>query len=199
MISSKRCLLIIMMLINSIGWAAKLSELDPPPPPELHRWLEYRESLTELGRARCPDINVKLLQQGWSAANEREITLLNTSANQVFYTREIFMQCGNKPWWYARTVLPEKTYKVREKAFNELGTNALGTLLYDDPSMQRSPFVFEKLLFDDPLIQRIDAFQPALATAPLYARLSVIHLSDQPLLLQEVFLTPFVSVLTDEH
>ncbi|WP_432697075.1 chorismate--pyruvate lyase family protein [Marinobacterium sp. YM272] len=140
-------------------------------PRRLRRWLTDHGSLTRLlKRASGNRFSVRVAAQGFARPGAMEAVALGLKPRQQALIREVYL-CGNgEPWVYARTVIPVSTLSGRHRTLKLIGTRSLGSLLFRDPGMRREPLQIARL--ED----------------HLWARRSVFHLDDKPLLVCEVFL-----------
>lgn len=173
---------------QSQTWKADVYQLQPPPPGELVPWLQCCTSITERARAMGKEVKLDLLREGWDQAAVEEARLLNSVPSQSFYTREILMYCDQLPSWYARSVMPELTYRHWETALSGLGDQPLGNILYSEPSTQRSAFQYHCLSPTATLREYLQPHHCVPTETPLWARRSLFSLQGFPLLLQEIFL-----------
>lgn len=101
----------------------------------------------------------------------------------------------NKPWCYARVVIPIETYQAYLQQFAGLGAQFIGdTLLYNNPQVKRSAFDYA-CLDDDSLYAkayREITAQPHDLLKKWPGRRSVFMWQDKPLLITE-FLLPYLA------
>lgn len=140
-------------------------------PRRLRRWLTDHGSLTRLlARASKGGFSVRVARQCFDRPSALEAAALGLKPRQQALIREVYL-CGNgAPWVYARTVIPVSTLKGRHRTLKLIGTRSLGSLLFRDPGMRREPLQIARL------------------SDGLWARRSLFHLDDKPLLVCEVFL-----------
>lgn len=139
-------------------------------------WLEDQGSLTQrLTRAANGEFSVRVLSQHWSCPSADEARALNMPVRQIALIREVELLGRNgEPWVYARSVLPASTLTGRERRLRLLGSRSLGSLMFRDPSLSRSPLVSARLHDEQ--------------GQTYWARRSVFRLHNKPLLVCEVFL-----------
>lgn len=139
-------------------------------------WLKDEGSLTQrLTRAANGEFAVRVLSQRWSRPTADEARALGMRSRQVALIREVeLLGKDGIPWVYARSVLPATTLTGRERRLRLLGSRSLGSLMFSDPSLSRSP-LFAVALTDD-------------RGQRYWARRSVFRLHTKPLLVCEVFL-----------
>ena len=178
-----------------VGWVDNVSALSMPPSAELRTWMEYRDSITDLAKQHFHDVHVEVIGQGWQLPFVDEAHSVNQVATDQAVIREIFMKCDGKRCWYARTVIPAKTYEHFRSSFDELGTTPIGSLLHKQEGVTRSPFQYTLLMPYTSLHTALDRASPEYATQSLWARRSIFNLHGYPLLLQEIFLPAFTACL----
>lgn len=139
-------------------------------------WLQDPGSLTQrLTRAANGEFAVRVLSQRWACPSADEARALGIQTRQVALIREVeLLGRDNAPWVYARSVLPATTLTGRERRLRLIGSRSLGSLMFRDASLSRSPLVSARLQDDD--------------GQTYWARRSVFRLHNKPLLVCEVFL-----------
>ncbi len=106
------------------------------PPQHLLPWLTCRTNLTEQLHAKSGDTALHVIQQTWEPANAWDRQMLSLEPGQVLH-RDIVMRAWQQPCWFARTILPEKTYQAHLSIFERLKHESLGNLIFQTPSIQR--------------------------------------------------------------
>lgn len=139
-------------------------------------WLQDSGSLTRrLTRAAGGEFAVRVLSQRWDTPSADEARALHMPLRQLALIREVELLGRNGiPWVYARSVLPASTLTGRERRLSLLGSRSLGSLMFSDPSLKRSPLM-ASCLHDS-------------GGQHYWARRSVFRLHNKPLLVCEVFL-----------
>lgn len=101
--------------------------------------------------------------------------------------REVLMLCGNSPWVFAQTVIPQSTL-ADYPWLSELGNRPLGDSLFERPHVVRDGLFVACLAPGHALYERA-VRDAGLATSPdgLWARRSVIRILDSELSINEVF------------
>lgn len=147
---------------------------DIKPPPSLWQWMQTNTSITERARAVCQTVHLDLLQEGW---------------NNGTFVREINMLCDGKLAWYARTWIPETTYRLRAKQFEQLQGHYLGSILFHDAGITRDKVTYIYLIPSMLEYQWAIKHMPSDNPLPeyLWARRSVFLIDSEPLYLLEVF------------
>jgi len=166
-------------------WFASLSELNLQPDSQLHTWMHAKDSLTEKAQQQCQTVSINLRQQYWGIAEPTEAQLLHVSG--TLFIREIVMMCDGDAWWFARTLIPSRTFFIQAEQFSQLQNQPLGTILFSSPSHQRKYCEFAVLSPEHFIFQQ--ALQNNRCDINcLWARRSQFMLLGGPLLLYEVFL-----------
>ncbi|MGH8685214.1 MAG: chorismate--pyruvate lyase family protein [Nitrosospira sp.] len=171
--------------------AAELSAWCPVPSsssPRARGWLQNRGSLTQLIQRRCcGDFRVKPVFQSLAKACRDELTVMNLRRNELAMVREVYLYCGNTPVVFAHSVVATKDLRGAWRGLGGLGSRSLGTMLFTNPVVRRTPLRFKKLNSAHPLFRR--ACQNLQAKpAGLWARRSLFSLRGQSILVTEVFL-----------
>jgi chorismate--pyruvate lyase len=156
-------------------------------PPTTRRWLLDEGSLTErLIAASGGHFKVQRLHQQWQIPLPSERRLLGLSSRQVALVREVALHCEEQPWVFARSVIPAASLTGALRRLRQLQNQSLGTLIFRNPGLRRSPFELS-------LLPAYSAYiNPALRQeAPAWARRSRFEIDGKCLLVSEVFLQDF--------
>ena len=145
-------------------------------PAHWRPWLYDAGSLTlRLQRAAGGKIRVRVLRECWQQPTTDEARALGMNPRSCALIREVELLGRNdQPWVFARTVIPATTLSGRERRLRHLGSRSLGSYLFRDPSMQRTPL--RACHLEDRQQQRY------------WARRSIFRLHGKPMLVCEVFL-----------
>jgi chorismate--pyruvate lyase len=157
-------------------------------PQYLTHWLLYSGSFMQ--RLKQHDINethVTVLKQGWQYPAHDEKAYLNILPRQYVLIREVLICSQEKKWMYARTILPQHTLTGKQQCLARLKNRSLGSVIFKDPSMQRSDFEVA-CIYPDTSWHDYISRQTNSVTDPLWARRSIFTVQKKPLLLTEVFL-----------
>lgn len=153
-----------------------------------HRsWLVDKGSLTRRLQLHTPDFAVKPTRLANEKPQYDEAKLLHMRSNQTALLREVHLCCENRPVVFAHSVLPYKSLRGSWQGLSRLGNRSLGTTLFADARVMRTPLEFKKLAKHHALYRRATA---ELESAPnaLWARRSVFRLKHAVILVTEVFL-----------
>jgi chorismate--pyruvate lyase len=163
------------------GWLS-LDECLARAPRELHAWLAEPGLLTARVRCACDEAQFRLARLERDAVPPAIAARLGVS-DRTGLIREIEFACGSTRWVFAQSVFPDSTL-AQHAWLAELGGSALGESLLGRHDVSREPLEYREL-----------AAQDALARAAahggegaVWARRAVYHISDSPILVQEVFL-----------
>jgi chorismate--pyruvate lyase len=162
--------------------------LQQPIPEGLHEWLLHKGSFMQrLKQQGIASSHIQVVCHAWQQPTFDERKILNIAHRQFALVREVIISSDQGVWMFARTVFPQQTLTGQERVLRHLKNRALGSKLFKDPTMHRSEFELAAITPDMDWYQKIKHF--AVITAPvLWARRSVFHLKNKPLLLAEVFL-----------
>lgn len=156
--------------------------------PGLHAWLLDRGSLTRRLRSVCGDrFRVRVLFQGWTHPGRDEARVLKLRLDAWAWTREVQLFCGERPWVFARTLIPSQTLSGRGRRLTRLGARPLGEVLFADPSVWRGPVEIARIATGQRLHQRAFAGFGEPSDA-IWGRRSVFQIDGCPLLVCEIFL-----------
>ena len=157
-------------------------------------WLYDQNSLTQ---------KLERLYQKFHVQVRQQITISSTSPSLSGYfandanilLREVFLCCDDVPVVFAQTEIPLSTLTQEQAQLAEIGSESLGRILFQDPSMKRGAIEIaqfrEKSQLDllcQPLNQSCNH--------SLWARRSLFYLNNKPLLVSELFLPASTLYLT---
>ncbi|MBY6031156.1 chorismate lyase [Halomonas denitrificans] len=112
------------------------------------RWLEWlasRDSLTERLMAAAGEgrFHVRLLDQYLGQPWPDEAEALGLAAGQQAWLREVALCVDEVPWVVARSVAPRVS--DQQAPFAGLGENSLGSWLFQQPDLRRSPIEISRI------------------------------------------------------
>ena len=157
------------------------------PSPSLRAWLLDSGSLTaKLIKLSHGEFRVEVLQQLPARASRSEAFALGIGVHELCLVREVILKGRDKPWVFARSVLPLSSLTGSLRHLRKQGTRPLGAFLFSQPHLSRSPIALS-------LISRHHSYVPAelIQNHSLWGRRSVFSLDGKPLLVSEVFLSDF--------
>ncbi|HEY0720351.1 MAG TPA: chorismate lyase [Gammaproteobacteria bacterium] len=166
-------------------------------PATLRDWLLDESSLTRRLQERCQGhFSVELISLGWGRPRLDESRALGTAPSQRALIRQVRLWCADKPWVFARTVIPIASLRGAQRRLAHLGNRPLGAYLFAHPALQRSALQIARISRHSRLLA---------ACAPLphdaWGRRSLFRLQGHPLLVSEFFLPdlpPFASRFSHE-
>ncbi len=157
-------------------------------PDLIRRWLLDPASLTRRVQSACQgSFRVEVLSQGWARPQLNEMQVLGIRDHSWAFVREVQLLCADRPWVFARTVIPRTTLTGPRRRLTRLKTRPLGAVLFADPTMERGPVEIARLTPCDRLYPQVvrDLSEPP---ASIWGRRSVFMLAGFPLLVSEIFL-----------
>lgn len=163
------------------------------PSRKIQGWLNTPNSLTAKLKNLCPDLQVVVLSEKQEVPLLNESQRLGLARDEEAWVRCVLLKCGDKSWVYARTIIPNFDSNNPWSELQHLGNKPLGEVLFEMPSIQRSPFEFSKdtLSYWPHLADALS--NPQSSHLSGYARRSMFHQQAAPLLLTEVFLPGLVT------
>ena len=108
-----------------------------PSEQSLLPWLLHEQSLTNKLLDAAGEARLDVLDQKWELPDAWDRSVLKLDTTPVMH-REILMWAFDAPCWYARTILPEKTFKANTTLFDRLQTEPLGHLIFNGTEIQRA-------------------------------------------------------------
>lgn len=161
----------------------------------MHTWLLEPASLTQRLHSLGQGFYVQQLLQGKRKANFDEAMVLGINPRDEVFLREVLLYCGDQPVVFAHSITAMASLRHGWKNLLRLGNQSLGSMLFSNPKVHRTPFQFKKLHSHHPLTRRLhqlachhQAIQ--LGQSPLWARRSQFFLqqNQHPIMVTEVFL-----------
>lgn len=154
---------------------------------QLKSWLIQRGSLTLRLQRQYTDFEVKPLSVKFAKPMVDEAVLLHLPANNTALIREVLLMGNANAVIFAHSVLSKSSLRGVWNELGTLGNKSLGTALFANPKVIRTPLSYKKLYPHQVLYQK--AVQH-LSDKPAYlwARRSVFNLNCATILVTEVFL-----------
>ncbi len=104
--------------------------------------------------------------------------------------RQVQLLCDERPWVYARTVIPVSSLSGRLRRLTHLGARPLGAMLFADRGMRRGVVELARIRPGEMLYT--DAVRDLWQTHDeIWGRRSIFRLAHKPLLVSEIFLPGF--------
>jgi len=116
-----------------------------------------------------------------------EAQCLHTQTGRRALVRQVYLYCDDRPWVFARTVIPPATLRGKERHLAHLKDKPLGAVLFTEPSMRRGEVEVASITPGQRLFHTATAH---LSEPPdcIWGRRSIFYLHDKPLLVNEIFL-----------
>ncbi len=146
-------------------------------------WLYAAGSLTQhLQQALQSIIQVQVLTEQWQVPDQQEAKRLALpQTKQLVYLREVNLCAHDQVLITARSLFPRPSYQALESALTRLGNRPLADILFNEPTIERSPFEIAFIKQN---------------SVTYWARRSVFYYTQQPLLITECFLPIFWQCLS---
>ena len=152
-------------------------------------------SLSRYLQARCRGaFRVQPEAETWQRPLPDEAARLSQSADETAFIRVAWLKSGAQRLVYARTVIPKTTLAQTGDRLTGLGARPLGEVLFAEGA-RRSPLRYARRPPSAALGGRLLQDQGQAMTEALWARQSLFHLQDAPLLITEVFLPELTACL----
>ena len=152
----------------------------------LLNWLLDADSLTARLKRHCQIFEVKVLGQRIENCSSMEANEVIKAGDAVL-VREVLLYCDDVPQVFARSLLPLSSLTGVEQKLAHLGSQPLGQVLFNDPSLERKNIEVTSLAGKNSLshlLQQLnlsDQFE-------LWGRRSLFFLQGKPLMVAEIFL-----------
>ncbi len=156
-------------------------------PYHIAEWLLEFGSLTEkLERNINSKVHLEVLKEEYSLANLEESQLLGVAEASKLWSREVLLFGINKPWIYAKTLVPSSNASLIES----LGSKPLGGILFSEKQLSRQFLKVRQLEEKHHLHQSAQLYTET-TKQKLWARRSLWqnpNYKDMKLLVSEIFL-----------
>lgn len=172
-----------MINTHPLAWYAALTSVSYPQ----RRWLQDRGSLTRRIQDRCSQFSVKPIFQSLSRVYGDELDVMGLRHGELAIVREVFLYCGSTPVVFAHSVVARKNLRGAWRGLSGLGNKSLGTVLFTNPKIKRTPLEFKKISHGHFLYERA-CTRMQIKPVNLWARRSLFTLHGQSILVTEVFL-----------
>ena len=169
-------------------WSEQSRLLRARVPTDRLHWLLDTSSLTHRVRQACGGkFRVRVLNQGWGKPLRSEMRVLALRRGERCLVREVQLLCDERPWVFARTIIPAHTLSGPQRRLAHLGSRPLGAFLFADPSMRRGTVQIAALNVRHGMFARA-THDLRRGPAQIWGRRSVFHVGGKPLLVSEFFL-----------
>ena len=160
-------------------------------PENLKSWLLDPDSLTTRLKSHCDHFRVELLGQKIETCQESEAVTLIPSGEKIL-VREVLLFCDEIPQVFARSLLPLSSLTGAEQKLANLGTQSLGQVLFNNPSLERQTIAvaeFNDMSSVGNLVKQLRlSSKISPSSENLWGRRSIFLLESKPLMVAEVFL-----------
>ena len=161
-----------------------MTSLPATPSPRIQTWLTHTGSFMQHAREQgITQPTVQVLKETWRVATAHERHWLDLSFRNSVWVRDVLIGSGSRHWMLARSVFPWQSLRGTGREFIHLKNRSLGSVLFQHPALERTPFEFFQL---PPPGLWANMGQP-LKTS-VWARRSLFHLQQTTVLLTEAFL-----------
>ncbi|MBL79982.1 MAG: chorismate--pyruvate lyase [Nitrosomonadaceae bacterium] len=161
---------------------------------QTRKWLQNSGSLTLQIQERCNNFRVEPVFQSYAVACNDELTVLKLRPGELAHVREIYLYCDKTPVLFAHSVLAKKNLLGPWCGISKLGNKSLGTMLFTNPVIKRTPFKFRELNSAHPLFYKA-CKNMQIVPNTLWARRSLFSLYGKPILVTEVFLPSILELI----
>jgi chorismate--pyruvate lyase len=179
--------------MNTVWQSQQNSEI-----PQSHQsWLLDEKSLSKKLRDYTHNaISHQLILAEWAHAHLDECQALTIKPTTETWAREIVWNHGQQAWVCARVVIPKHSIENNSELQKilQMHSQSLGDFLFANAELKRSAFEIAHLptnhfysLWAHQLTEQ------TASTKPLWARRSIFYYQSEPILVTEIFLTPFFS------
>ncbi len=156
-------------------------------PHSVARWLLDTGSLTaHLRRQSQGQFRVQVLSQQWGLPRPSERRLLGMREREWGLVREVLLCCYDRPWVFARSVLPARSLVGHLRQLRRLDSRPLGHLLFTDPTMERVPYEICRVAGATIPVAGLVADD-----VTMWGRRSCFLLANRPIMVSEIFLPDF--------
>jgi chorismate--pyruvate lyase len=170
---------------TQLKWRKRKQCLSDPIPAHIYRWLFDTGSLTAKIIASCSgDFRVHLISQQRTSPSPDEIRVLGLRDRSHAIIRQVILFCGERPWVYARSVIPITTLSGPLRRLAHLGNKPLGAVLFSDRSISRGEVEVTFIAQGDKNYQWTGVQGEAL----IWGRRSIFYKQNKKLLVSEFFL-----------
>lgn len=171
-------------LSSSASW---LSEITAEQCSEkIRSWLYDPRSLTKKLEKSCHKFHIRVKQQLTINPAVSKLSHYFDNTDKIF-VREVFLCCDDLPVVFAQTEIPLSTLTEQQTQLAEIGTQSLGKILFQDPSMRRGAIEVAQFTENSPVNALCSSLGQCCADN-LWARRSLFYVNAKPLLVSELFL-----------
>ena len=122
-----------------LNWNPRKKCVSIDIPADINDWLFDPSSLTARLIKKCSGrFRVEVLSIEKTTPTPDEIRVLKMRYRSQAIIRQVLLYCDDKPWVYARTIIPVSSLRGPLRGIAKLGNKPLGAVLFADKSMVRS-------------------------------------------------------------
>jgi chorismate--pyruvate lyase len=157
-------------------------------------WLIEAGSLTARLQQRYAHFAVQTVRLDDAKPLQEEASLLRAPSHHVALIREVLLKGNGQSVVFAHSVLPKSSLRGGWCKLGRLGDKPLGTILFSNPAVKRTPLSYKKLSANHALYQR--AIQHSQQKPSyLWARRSIFSLNCANIMVTEVFFPALIDKL----
>jgi len=151
-------------------------------------WLLDPSSLTAKLKSHSQEFRVLVLGEQLEQCGELEANDVIKAGEQVL-VREVLLYCDDVPQVFARSLLPLSTLTGDEQTLADLGTQPLGQVLFNNPSLERKNVEIASFDQASPIAKLVKTLGIDVTDEYLiWGRRSLFFVHQKPLMVAEVFL-----------
>ena len=151
-------------------------------------WLLETGSLTAKLKLHSQSFRVEVLGQKIESCDESEANGFIKVGDKVL-VREVILYCDNVPQVFARSLLPLSTLTDDEEQLAELGSQPLGQVLFNNPSLERKNLEIACFDHNSSVAKLVNTLSSnGDDISKMWGRRSLFFIHNKPLMVAEVFL-----------
>ena len=126
----------------------------------MNQWVKNKSSLTDRIK-KIANLKIRLVANNYKNKNlllsEKNFFPLHKAEN--IFLREVIIFANGVPIMYARTILPRKYLRGYWNDIKKLNTNSLSRIVYENPSIKRSNFLYLAPSLNNKILKKINSFK----------------------------------------
>ncbi len=127
---------------KNLLWVDNVSDLAIQPPESLYSWLHDVKHMTNTMSKKIGKVRLECLDENWGKAYQYEREALNLKPSDPAWVRTVMIYADEKPFMYARVVLPKETIE-KFPIFENFGDRKLGQdFMYGRDDYSRTSFKY---------------------------------------------------------
>ena len=172
-----------------LKWCRREQYLTSRVPAEFKLWLYDDSSLTAKIIDTCAGkFRVEVLSEVRTTPTPDEIQALGLRHRSHAIIRQVLLYCDDKPWVYARSVIPMTTLIGPLRRLSKLGNKPLGAILFSNKRIIRSHMEITRLTSEHPCY----GWTGHVGNELIPGRRSIFSLYKKTVLVSEFFLPEIV-------